>query len=174
MSRISCNNYCTYNYIRTASYSCCGAMASFQDLHEAACANNEHSYIDPATGYMVFTEVAHRERGKCCGSGCRHCPFEYENLKETHPLMKPIWLHRYQSSSSSSSSPLLPFSSCGEGRQVKVLFWSGGKDSFLTLRALTRACVSSSSTVDTICLLTTFDARLNIIANQELQIDAVR
>lgn len=26
--------------------------------------------------YMVFTEKAHLDRGSCCGSGCRHCPFE--------------------------------------------------------------------------------------------------
>ena len=28
------------------------------------------------SGYFVFTERAHLNRGKCCGSGCRHCPFE--------------------------------------------------------------------------------------------------
>ena len=27
-------------------------------------------------GKMVFTEKYHTERGKCCGSKCRHCPFE--------------------------------------------------------------------------------------------------
>ncbi|MBL0313654.1 MAG: hypothetical protein IPP78_13275 [Holophagaceae bacterium] len=26
--------------------------------------------------YMVFTESHHRNRGYCCGSKCRHCPFE--------------------------------------------------------------------------------------------------
>ena len=26
-------------------------------------------------GYTVFTELFHLERGTCCGSGCRHCPF---------------------------------------------------------------------------------------------------
>jgi hypothetical protein len=33
-------------------------------------------YFDPATGFIVFTETYHRRRGYCCGSGCRHCPFE--------------------------------------------------------------------------------------------------
>ena len=33
-------------------------------------------YFDPATGFVVFTESYHRRRGYCCGSGCRHCPFE--------------------------------------------------------------------------------------------------
>ena len=26
-------------------------------------------------GFMVFTEAYHRNRGYCCDSGCRHCPW---------------------------------------------------------------------------------------------------
>ena len=33
-------------------------------------------------GYMVFTEKYHREKGYCCGNGCRHCPFDYVNVPE--------------------------------------------------------------------------------------------
>lgn len=33
-------------------------------------------------GYIVFTERYHLERGYCCGSGCRHCPFNYEDVPE--------------------------------------------------------------------------------------------
>ncbi len=29
-------------------------------------------------GYVVFTENYHKRRGYCCGSGCRHCPFQKE------------------------------------------------------------------------------------------------
>ncbi|WKZ58014.1 MAG: DUF5522 domain-containing protein [Bdellovibrionota bacterium] len=25
---------------------------------------------------MVMTRIAHLARGYCCGSGCRHCPFQ--------------------------------------------------------------------------------------------------
>ena len=28
--------------------------------------------------YMVFTEKYHLQRGYCCGSGCRHCPWKVE------------------------------------------------------------------------------------------------
>lgn len=35
-----------------------------------------------ADGYMVFTEKYLREKGLCCGNGCRHCPFDYENVPE--------------------------------------------------------------------------------------------
>ena len=31
-------------------------------LHEAACARGEHGYVDPDTGYMVFTRLAHLAR----------------------------------------------------------------------------------------------------------------
>jgi hypothetical protein len=48
---------------------------AYHALHEAACARGEKSYIDPETGYLVFTRLAHLARGKCCGSGCRHCPY---------------------------------------------------------------------------------------------------
>ncbi|WP_423736798.1 DUF5522 domain-containing protein [Chitinophaga caseinilytica] len=33
-------------------------------------------------GYVVLTEHFHRERGYCCGNGCLHCPFDYENVPE--------------------------------------------------------------------------------------------
>jgi len=25
--------------------------------------------------FMVFTSEFHLQRGQCCGSGCRHCPY---------------------------------------------------------------------------------------------------
>jgi hypothetical protein len=30
--------------------------------------------------YMVFTEAWHLKRGYCCGSACRHCPYNHENV----------------------------------------------------------------------------------------------
>jgi len=29
---------------------------------------------------MVFTEKYHLEKGFCCGNGCKHCPYEFENV----------------------------------------------------------------------------------------------
>ncbi|XP_071342213.1 uncharacterized protein C1orf53 homolog [Trachinotus anak] len=43
-------------------------------------------YADPSSGYKVFTEYAHLQRGKCCGSACRHCPYGQVNVKD--PAMK--------------------------------------------------------------------------------------
>jgi hypothetical protein len=28
-------------------------------------------------GLLVLTEQYHRKRGTCCGSGCRHCPYDH-------------------------------------------------------------------------------------------------
>jgi hypothetical protein len=43
--------------------------------HDAAVAAGEPGYLDPKTGLFVFTEQYHRDRGTCCDSGCRHCPY---------------------------------------------------------------------------------------------------
>ena len=46
-------------------------------VHEEALAAGAETYLDPDTGYVVFTELFHRARGTCCGSGCRHCPYDH-------------------------------------------------------------------------------------------------
>jgi len=39
-------------------------------------------------GKVIMTELYHKKRGTCCGSGCRHCPYDpphqkgNKNLKE--------------------------------------------------------------------------------------------
>ncbi|MEM0951512.1 MAG: DUF5522 domain-containing protein [Cyanobacteria bacterium P01_H01_bin.74] len=44
-------------------------------IHEQAIKNNQEHYTDPETGYLVFTSLYHQNRGYCCESVCRHCPF---------------------------------------------------------------------------------------------------
>lgn len=41
-------------------------------------------------GYTVLTEKYLRDRGYCCGNGCRHCPYKYEMVPEPYrtELMK--------------------------------------------------------------------------------------
>lgn len=43
--------------------------------HETAVRAGEPGYLDPATGAFVFTAAFLADRGTCCGSGCRHCPY---------------------------------------------------------------------------------------------------
>ncbi len=39
--------------------------------------------------YLVFTESHHLSRGYCCGSKCRHCPFEPRFGKGGSTVMTP-------------------------------------------------------------------------------------
>ena len=132
-----------------------GATASdWRRLHDEASRNRETFYLDPDTGLAVFTEFGLRQRGCCCRSGCRHCPFEAETADTAdgaQAVESPLWL-----------TPLRPPS-----EPVDVLFWSGGKDSFLAYRALLREGTRPA------VLLTTFDAASRTIAHQELRVELV-
>jgi len=50
-----------------------------EECHKEALRNNCKYYDDPETGFTVFTEIAHLQRGVCCGNKCRHCPYGWEN-----------------------------------------------------------------------------------------------
>lgn len=39
-------------------------------------------YLDPATGFLVFTAHYLLRRGFCCGNGCRHCPYPKEEKEK--------------------------------------------------------------------------------------------
>ena len=138
-------------------------------LHQEACCQGELSYADPATGYHVFTELAHKKRGKCCGSGCRHCPYNHENVKDhlkADKILQPAFLYQR----ADMASMVIPESSNGNinPKMIKILFFSGGKDSFLALRRLVAQHSGNSEEPFGIVLLTTFDATTRIIAHQEV------
>ena len=42
---------------------------------------NTDYYIN-RDGYVVLTEKYHLEKGSCCGNGCMHCPYHYQNVEE--------------------------------------------------------------------------------------------
>jgi len=35
-------------------------------------------------GLLVYTAAYHLKRGSCCGSGCRHCPYEPRHVEGNH------------------------------------------------------------------------------------------
>lgn len=45
------------------------------ERHRAALVANRPTYPDPVSGFSVFTAKFLADRGYCCESGCRHCPF---------------------------------------------------------------------------------------------------
>ena len=139
----------------------------FSQVHKTACDNGETTYTDPETGYSVFTELAHQQRGYCCGSGCRHCPYNHANVKDknkTSRIQQPAILYTATSESF--------FSVTRKGTNtLKVLFFSGGKDSFLTIRALVKECHKKEQFG--LILLTTFDATERKVAHQDVSIDDI-
>jgi len=52
-------------------------------LHAAAVAAGAPVYRDPATGNSVFTAAFLADRGYCCESGCRHCPYAPDTSRES-------------------------------------------------------------------------------------------
>ncbi|XP_004860237.2 uncharacterized protein C1orf53 homolog [Heterocephalus glaber] len=67
---------------RAASEGLTSAERRIAELHAAASAAGQLNCVDPATGYVVLTRLAHLQRGACCGSACRHCPYGQVNVKD--------------------------------------------------------------------------------------------
>jgi hypothetical protein len=44
-------------------------------------ANEPDWYFE--NGLLVYTAAYHLRRGSCCGSGCRHCPYEPRHVEGT-------------------------------------------------------------------------------------------
>jgi len=53
-----------------------GVPPAAQRAHDDAVDRGEDTYLDPLTGYFVFTAAALAANGRCCGRGCRHCPYD--------------------------------------------------------------------------------------------------
>jgi Family of unknown function (DUF5522) len=49
--------------------------AEILQRHAAAVVAGRVSYVDPTSGFAVFTAAFLADRGYCCESGCRHCPY---------------------------------------------------------------------------------------------------
>jgi cob(I)alamin adenosyltransferase len=52
-----------------------------EDIHRTALCQQSPTYTDPSTGFLVFTEIAHLQRGHCCGNQCRHCPYGWVHCR---------------------------------------------------------------------------------------------
>ncbi|MEM6730041.1 MAG: DUF5522 domain-containing protein [Myxococcota bacterium] len=125
-------------------------MSDISALHQAAIESGQATYTDPKTGYMVLTALAHQQRGYCCGSRCRHCPFDHVRVGKL-------------------AEPLAPFMAGEIGAdEVDVLAWSGGKDSYLALRTLQREQARP------VVLLNTFDEASGIVAHQQIPLAHIR
>jgi hypothetical protein len=57
-------------------------IPDLEDLHKIACEKEEEMFLDPKTGYYMMTAFYLKKRGKCCGSGCKFCPYTKERVKK--------------------------------------------------------------------------------------------
>ena len=121
-----------------------------EELHQMACQQGSDTYVDPVSGYQVLTKDAHVRRGSCCGNSCRHCPYGHVNVKAAHREEEP------------PQTPVLMNWSNSDG-ELDVLFWSGGKDSLLTLFQL-------KEEKRNIVLLTSYGAHTNRVSIQNIDI----
>lgn len=56
-------------------------MGEIERIHADAVSRGDRTYRDPRTGLTVMTSLAHLDRGYCCESGCRHCPYGAGRMK---------------------------------------------------------------------------------------------
>ena len=115
-----------------------------------ACAKQQPTYRDPATGYAVFT--AREPKKGALWLWLSPLPLRSERVFDCSTICWQTWIEINAPSSQSCD----------------VLSWSGGKDSFLALVALARESERD------VVLLTTYDGRSGQVAHQEVHIDDVR
>jgi diphthamide synthase (EF-2-diphthine--ammonia ligase) len=125
-------------------------MSNFAELNRLACESGSQTYTDPLSGYQVLTSEALLQKGKCCGNSCRHCPFEHMNVEnpigERQLIKQPVLINWVTNTIA-----------------LDILFWSGGKDSFLTLMQLMEEKRN-------VVLLTSFGALTNRVSIQDVDI----
>ena len=117
--------------------------------HRQAVQKGQSGYIDSSTGLFVMTETYLRSRGKCCGNGCRHCPFG-RSLPEGQ--------------TTDDNQLILPSSMTSLPTDCITLFWSGGKDSYL-------AYLELQKTKKHILLCTTYAN--GMVGHQEIPVERI-
>eukprot|EP00668_Euglena_longa_P035705 GGOE01045876.1.p1 GENE.GGOE01045876.1~~GGOE01045876.1.p1 ORF type:complete len:376 (-),score=97.55 GGOE01045876.1:208-1278(-) len=145
-----------------------------EQLHQAACNSGQTTYCDPATGYTVFTKLNHLQRGYCCGNGCRHCPFGHLNVKDParrgNHIQEPVLIEVGKEATISPrkvASPVRKLATEPAQRDAVVVFFSGGKDSYLTVLRKQKQLKEENSSAK-IILLTTFNPTDGVVPHQLL------
>eukprot|EP01126_Amoeba_proteus_P030704 TRINITY_DN30292_c0_g1_i1.p1 TRINITY_DN30292_c0_g1~~TRINITY_DN30292_c0_g1_i1.p1 ORF type:complete len:260 (+),score=22.01 TRINITY_DN30292_c0_g1_i1:108-887(+) len=105
-------------------------MLDIESIHKRACEEEVDFYKDPVTGQDVWTTHGLLKRRRCCGSGCRHCPYSQNSKLPNQPIFHQFNPH---------STP-----------DVDLLWFSGGKDSFLSLHCLLEEDLRSPLLISTI------------------------
>ncbi|CAM9101040.1 unnamed protein product [Phaeothamnion confervicola] len=141
------------------------SVADIESLSEAAMAAGRNTYVDPQTGYSVMTAKSHLARGMCCGNGCHHCPYGHFNVvnaaRRTNNITKTVLLRHSKTERPDKET---------DASNTSALFWSGGKDSFLTFLDLKG---EAATTGGRIMLVTTFAGHTGAVAFQGMHISDI-
>ena len=89
-----------------------GIANVWQRVHDEAAARGENSYVDPETSYTVFTSVGLKRQRKCCGRGCRHCPYHHERVPlglRPRRIQRPALLVDFEAGRHRPPFRVLPF-----------------------------------------------------------------
>lgn len=164
-------------------------LADIEELHRVACQNKQAMYTDPATGYSVMTAYNLRQKQVCCGNGCRHCPYGHVNVKDparrTNKLTETVVLQpkKRQRGTRAGGNLLWPRERVNahlddtirvEDRDLVVMFWSGGKDSFLSLTTLYADYArQSAKPMPRVVLLTSVDPVTHTVPIQNIRHDKI-
>lgn len=160
------------------------------EAHRIACDACKATYKDPSTGYSVFTEYSIAKRGFCCGRGCRHCTYGHVMVPEaagrTNKISQPV-LMRFKpkqrrkrnksiesdSGSDSSGSSDKQEEELKPTKQVKLISWSGGKDSFLAWHAVVTNQDTNPDPNQHVVLMTTFQRSDNMVPEQKIPVSSI-
>lgn len=164
-------------------------LLEIEELHKAACLKKEAMYKDPATGYSVLTAHFLKERQVCCGNCCRHCPYGHANVKDAsrrkNLIAQDVFLNpRSKRRSKAQDAPgghivwpqgFAESEGAVEGpRDLVVMFWSGGKDSFLALSHLyANYAARAQKQMPQVVLLTTIDPETNAVPVQKIDVQTI-
>lgn len=164
-------------YSITSSSRKTSSIMEIEECHKKACDAKENLYIDPITGLYVMTEYNLNNRGICCGNGCRHCPYGHFHVNvnasrgggkiRCNKLLKPTILKI--KSNSKGSELIIENKNELFFTTITILFWSGGKYSYLALVYLFELYQRSRNIV----LLSTFDESNGNLSHQNLSIECI-
>jgi len=170
-----------YNRLNSVQRDLDAEWLEIEEIHNAACLKHDVRYKDPKTGYGVFTAWYLSERQTCCGNRCRHCPYGHVNVsaKESRknvirtsvfikaPKPRVVGRLDYKNTLPVKSKTLPP-----KPRDAIVVFWSGGKDSLLslweTIQKKNKMQMNDDSREIDIVLLTTFNPEESIVSIQNI------
>jgi len=144
-------------------------LLEIEEAHKSAMEAGKKLYEDPKTGFLVFTEKAALDRGYCCGRGCRHCPYGHWNVVSGQREKLQSRFSTIQMPRVLRLKPRKKATVISPEDRLKVLFWSGGKDSFLTLMNLREI----SAPNDKILLFTTFDSTTGQVPEQDISLEDI-